>query len=78
MILHQDLGERLPHVAVVAEAVQQHHGGAGTSDADTLCAVADRNLLGMKGGRPRLDLGLRRCRGEPRQSRKGGGGAANF
>jgi hypothetical protein len=46
MILHQDFGERDPHVAGVAKSMKQQNRRAATGDAHILGAVRDRHLLG--------------------------------
>jgi hypothetical protein len=45
----QALREGLPHVAIVAEAMQQQHRGPMTPDPDVLgCAAGDLKLLAVK------------------------------
>src|SRR5580658_3638248 len=53
MVLHQDLGERQPHVAGIAKSVQQQHRRAAAAKADVLRAAAHRHLLAVKSRGPR-------------------------
>src|ERR1700683_504103 len=53
MVLHQDLGERHPHVAGIAKSVQQKDRRSVAAKADVLRAAADRHLLAMKNSGPR-------------------------
>ena len=57
VILDQDLSERLPHVAGVAEAVQQQHGRTRPADANVQRASRHGHLARLEVRRKRLDLG---------------------
>src|SRR6516225_6022267 len=73
VVFDQCFGERYPHISCVAEAMQQEHRSAVTTDPNILGASAYLHLPGAKGVRPDADrsVGCRRpgCkrRGEGRQ-----------
>src|SRR5262245_12085475 len=57
VILDQDLSERLPHVAGVAEAVQQQYGGTRPADANVQRGSRHGHLARLEVRQKRLDLG---------------------
>jgi hypothetical protein len=61
VILDERPGERRPHVAGVAETVEQNDRRPGAADADILSPAAHRHLLGAERGRPGTQCALDRC-----------------
>ncbi len=73
MVLDQHLGQRFPHIAAIAKAMQQHDRRALAADADMQGSTIRGDFFGMETGGKRLDLGGSRqgqARGGTRQRDK--------